>query len=114
MTTLYRPVRIESIEQAEALPINTLAISADGVDPAIRKEDGWHGIFGDPPYSHAEMVSDYALVPIEAEETRSEGTGWIVWSAFGPKLAGAYLGSPDGTPPKRYTQTTWRTPWEEV
>ena len=68
MTTLYRPVLIETAEQAEALPVNTLVISADGVDPAIRKEDGWHGIFGDPPYSHAEMVSDYALVPIEAEE----------------------------------------------
>ena len=68
MTTLYKPVLIETVEQAEALPINTLAISADGVDPAIRKEDGWHGIFGDPPYSHAEMVSDYALMPIETEE----------------------------------------------
>lgn len=70
MTTLYKPVLIESVEQAEQLPINTLAISADGVDPAIRKEDGWHGIFGDPPYSHSEMVSDYALVPVEAEEER--------------------------------------------
>ena len=68
MTTIYVPRLIESAEQAEALPVNTLAISAGGADPAIRKEDGWHGIFGDPPYSHAEMVSDYALVPIEAEE----------------------------------------------
>ena len=68
MTTIYVPRLIESAEQAEALPVNTLAISADGVDPAIRKDDGWRGIFGDPPYSHAEMVGDYALVPIEAEE----------------------------------------------
>lgn len=72
MTILYRPVLIESAEQAEALPLNTLAVSDDGTDPAIRKEDGWHGIFGDPPYSHAEMVSDLALVPIEAEEESGE------------------------------------------
>lgn len=76
MTTIYVPRLIESAEQAEALPVNTLAISADGVDPAIRKEDGWHGIFGDPPYSHAEMVSDYALVPIEAEEELAHLDPW--------------------------------------
>ena len=76
MSILYKPVKIETAEQAEALPINTLAISADGVDPAIRKEDGWHGIFGDPPYSHAEMVSDYALVPIKAEEETQGITTW--------------------------------------
>ena len=98
MTVIYVPRLIESAEQAEALPINTLAISADGVDPAIRKEDGWHGIFGDPPYSHAEMVSDYALVPIEAEE---ETRGYIRY------MYGRY---------EDYTGTRTRlvTPWEEA
>ena len=98
MTTLYRPVLIESAEQAEALPVNTLAISADGVDPAIRKEDGWHGIFGDPPYSHAEMVSDYALVPIEAEE-EYEPASWI---------DSYYPGYP------KLMRTRLVTPWEEA
>ena len=103
MSILYKPVLIESAEQAEALPINTLAISADGVDPAIRKEDGWHGIFGDPPYSHAEMVSDYALMPIEAEEQTTfpieepEGTAYIGY------------GAAFDTPHARLV-----TPWEEA
>ena len=98
MTTLYRPVLIESAEQAEALPVNTLAISADGVDPAIRKEDGWHGIFGDPPYSHAEMVSDYALVPIEAEEERG---GW-----------GFCTPGCERIPHSHYPRKRLVTPWE--
>ena len=87
MSTLYKPVLIETVEQAEQLPINTLAISADGVDPAIRKEDGWHGIFGDPPYSHAEMVSDYALLSIEAEEETRVEDQWPDPEGVGPRKA---------------------------
>lgn len=119
MTTLYRPVLIKTAGQAEALPVGTLAVNSEIPSAAVRigpdEADGYPWLVNSQNLGwHSHIVGHIALVPIEAEETRSEGTGWIVPTAFGPKLAGAYLGSPDGTPPKRYTQTTWRTPWEET
>lgn len=113
MNALYRPVKITSAEQAEALPEGTpvlevltepgeeeRVIGADFIDDSFDEDltpgMNWHYV---------------ALVPIEARESRDEGVGWIVPTAFGPKLMGAYLGRPDDTPAKRYTQTTWRTPW---
>ena len=76
MTALYRTVLIESAEQAEALPIGTVAThdKGSGMDHA-------HKLF--PPLGHTEsllwasltglvsnagMVGWTALVPIEAEE----------------------------------------------
>lgn len=121
MTTLYRAVLIESSEQAEALPDETMAylIRDDGAMDALAFRLA--GTDGDPRTwqmmnrfsirTHDAMVGWTVLVPVEVKETRDEGTGWIVPTAFGPKLMGAYLGSPDDTPAKRYTQTIWRTPW---
>lgn len=88
MTTLYRPVQVTREGQREALP---------------------PGSFPHPDCREGGILT--YLVPIEAEETRDEGTGWIVPTAFGPKLMGAYFGRPDDTPAKRYTQTIWRTHW---
>ena len=78
MTTLYKPVKIESAEQAEALPIGTMAAQAEeGPWPAlvcIRVEWGWNctGMpdeAGEPfLVGHGLMVGDTALVPIEADE----------------------------------------------
>lgn len=112
MTTLYKPVKITSAEQAEALPIGTVAFDPSRMRGPLLKEASNYW-FGDRSRDNEEVadMGYTALVPIEAEETRDEGTGWIVPTAFGPKLMGAYLGSPDDTPAKRYTQTTWRTPW---
>ena len=78
MTILYRPVLIESAEQAEALPVGTVAIDLDSQgqprQASIRVRCGWYctgevAADGSPwlaPYDA--MVGDYALVPIEAEE----------------------------------------------
>ena len=67
MTTLYRPVLIESAEQAEALPEGTAATS-DFDFVRERCISGWTGGDGQKLYRHAAMVGWTALVPIEAEE----------------------------------------------
>lgn len=82
MTTLYRPVLIESAEQAEALPVGTVARShgSDGepTHACLRMANGWWctdetNDDGTPfLMPHAGMVSDTAFVPIEAEEETVE------------------------------------------
>ena len=46
MTTLYKPVLIESAEQAEALPVGTVAIDLDSQgqprQASIRVRCGWY------------------------------------------------------------------------
>lgn len=83
MTTLYRPVKITSAEQAEALPVGTVAHDRDhGTEPDLIpyvkvtprfwvsvwdvSDDHELDAYGVCPNSH--MVGDSALVPIEAEE----------------------------------------------
>lgn len=83
--TLYRPVLIESAEQAEALPIGTVTITPNEVGQvdraAVRVRGGWHSTgaaneHGTPfLYPHQAVVGDTALVPVEAEE---ETTGALV------------------------------------
>ena len=66
MTTLYKPVRIETAEQAEALPEGTIA-AHDEHWPAVRcTPNRWESSARD--MEHAEMIGWTALVPIEAEE----------------------------------------------
>ena len=69
MTTLYKPVLIETVEQAEALPEGTVLIREDHF--AFQKYAG-RFVSADPhdlPIAHAwEVVGWTALVPIEAEE----------------------------------------------
>ena len=79
MTTLYRPVLIESAEQAEALPIGTLAILPDGLchrQILTKTNNGpgpWevdmHG------YPHVALLGWTALVPIEAKEETTHAIG---------------------------------------
>ena len=82
MTTLYRPVLIETAEQAEALPIGTFAVAPANTrwaaQASVRVRNGWHCTGeteedGDMTLiQHRAMVGDTALVPIEAkEETHS-------------------------------------------
>lgn len=87
MTTLYRPVLIESTEQAEALPIGTVALdhprgTRDELIPYVKATpDRWASVwdvsalgniksYGTAP--NEAMVGDRALVPIEAEEETLE------------------------------------------
>ena len=72
--TLYVPVLIETAEQAEALPVGTVAThsSGAGMDHAHKVglgdhlARGWLSLSAD--VSDAAMVGWTALVPIEAEE----------------------------------------------
>lgn len=81
MTTLYRPVLIESVEQAEALPVGTIAYrkTRDEVGPLVavqrydreERERYWLMVGEQFGYATPHMLSWggwTALVPIEAEE----------------------------------------------
>ena len=104
MTALYRPVLIETAEQAEALPVGTVAIDLDSQgqprQASIRVRCGWYCTGeatpdGSPwlaPYDA--MVGDYALAPIEAEEEHG---------ARG-----------DGEAEDFYLTRRFVTPWEET
>lgn len=73
MSTLYRPVLIESVEQAEALPEGTYAkneaTTGSGTWHAPPRVNIGRGMWsGDDLYRSADLVGWTALVPIEAEE----------------------------------------------
>ena len=69
MTTLYRPVPIESAEQAEALPEGTVAIAEEfAPEVFVKDEDSWMGTHGPGAFTNESAVGLEALVPIEAEE----------------------------------------------
>ena len=74
MTTLYKPVLIESAEQAEALPEGTIMFLPAGPYVWTAREPGGEFLdhYGRP--WHFENTQDdepfTALVPIEAEEQR--------------------------------------------
>ena len=79
MTTLYRPILIESAAQAEALPRGTVATYGEGnmtltahrVTSIAVKPDAWNGM--DDLLSSNDMIGWTALVPIEAEEEVGAG-----------------------------------------
>lgn len=92
MTTLYRPVLIESAEQAEALPVGTVALQSWGHGTTARTLTNGRWITpSGAALPHVEAVGFTALVPIEAEEE-------TLWSGS------RHL----------YTQTRFVTPWEEA
>ena len=113
MTVLYRPVLIESAEQAEALPIGTVARShgSDGepTHACLRMANGWWctnetNDDGTPfLVPHAGMVRDTALVPIEAEE---EAHDHPRRHEKAPRAGEPYL--------RPATMTRLVTPWEEA
>ena len=113
MITLYRPVLIESAEQAEALPVGTVARShgSDGepTHACLRMANGWWctdetNDDGTPfLVPHAGMVRDTALVPIEAEEETREHPRR---HEKAPRAGEAYL--------RPATMTRLVTPWEEA
>ena len=73
MTTLYRPVLIESAEQAEALPVGTVGHEPPHLYAYIKKaRNYWRGTGDDVALTDYEMPPFTALVPIEAEEETRE------------------------------------------
>ena len=95
MTTLYKPVLIETAEQAEALPVGTVATHPEFFPmEAFQADEGtmWTG-FDRDIVEPEDMVGWTALVPIEAEE----GTDTIQTGAE-----------------HSYTRTRYVTPWESV
>lgn len=76
MTTLYRPVLIESAEQAAELPEGVMAVWTWGMgaDARTHTRTGWMSRSGSVLPS-SNVVGWTALVPIEAEEVRSEDYG---------------------------------------
>ena len=97
MTTLYKPVLIESAEQAEALPEGAIMFLPAGPYVWTARDPGGEFLdhYGRP--WHFENTQDdepfTALVPIEAEE----GTDTIQTGAE-----------------HSYTRTRYVTPWEAV
>ena len=76
---LYRPVLIESAEQAEALPKGAVVFDGDPEDgdTYVRAGGDWH-TNGHPGVLSEALDLGFtvtALVPIEAEEVRSEDYG---------------------------------------
>ena len=99
MTTLYRPVKIETAAQAEALPVGTVAIGPARLDPLLPmvrtgRYPGrtWHSDYTGAVCAR-EVINWTALVPIEAEE----GTDTVQTGAE-----------------HFYTRTRYVTPWESV
>ena len=73
MTTLYRPVLIESAEQAEALPVGTVGHEPPHLYAYIKKaRNYWRGTGDDAALTDYEMLPFTALVPLEAEEETRE------------------------------------------
>ena len=73
MTTLYKPVLIESVEQAEALPVGTVGHEPPHLYAYIKKaRNYWRGTGDDAALTDYEMPPFTALVPIEAEEETRE------------------------------------------
>ena len=120
MTTLYRPVLIESAEQAEALPVGTVARShgSDGepTHACLRMANGWWctdetNDDGTPfLVPHAGMVRDTAFVPIEAEEEWTVGQEDPSWAPGTESWARRFQAQEPGR--RLFRRSV--TPWEEA
>src|SRR5699024_9385916 len=70
MSIIYKPVLIESPEQAEALPVGTVGYEPPHLYAYIKKaRNYWLGTGDDAALTGYEMLAFTALVPIEAEQT---------------------------------------------
>ena len=78
MATLYKPVLIESVEQAETLPTRTPVLMGPFVAHRPFADKGWVVTDAGGEYSSEELIAAHAhlnptaLVPIEAEEETRE------------------------------------------
>ena len=113
MTTLYKPVLIESAEQAEALPVGTIMFLPAGPYVWTARDPGGEFLdhYGRP--WHFENTQDdepfTALVPIEAEEVHVTARGLLEIDMHGrPDV------NHDVADARPYRRTEYRTPWEEA
>ena len=73
MSILYKPVKIESVEQAEALPVGTVGHEPPHLYAYIKKaRNYWRGTGDDAALTDYEMLPFTALAPLEAEEETRE------------------------------------------
>lgn len=112
MTVLYKPVLIESVEQAEALPIGT--VSSTATLPIFMKvsEEWWVGVHGpdsddDEKFENCDAMGITALVSIEAEEEWAAefDSGELYMNLDEDSARGADGGA---------AMSRFVTPWEEV
>ena len=69
MTILYKPAKIKSAEQAEALPDGSVAVSNPAAREAFVKDGhSWLHTHSRREFTNGSMIGLEALVPIEAEE----------------------------------------------
>ena len=104
MAIVYVPRLIESAEQAEALPIGTMARTysvAHDIEVCVKDWDNaWLGTHGPGAFTDLGMVGFTALVPTTAvhelaEEWASKSDrGW--YSSFGDELLEVLAGRPHG------------------
>lgn len=95
---IYVPRLIETVEQAEALPIGTYAVLWNTCRIAVKvRAVQWDAESG--PYGNRDMLMAEALVPIEAEEET-----WLPGSNK-PIVNGERIDN---------TAHRWCTPWEEA
>lgn len=119
MTTLYKPVLIETAEQAEALPTGTLARHSEGAGmdhahkiAAMPGLMGSHWVSSMGVESNAAMVGWTALVPIEAEEEWAliyDGEEPTPCADEADAREWARIDGEEQAPSRRYT-----TVWEET
>lgn len=108
MTILYKPVLIESAEQAETLPEGTFVPRLNGRLPKKRKNGTWGDSWGD--CCLFDILDWTAFVPIEAEEVPVIASGGLERDYHG---ATVFNHTPDG-PRRDYRRTEFHTPWEEA
>ena len=113
MTTLYRPVLIESAEQAEALPVGTVATHRIGPGAAVRVGYGlgWSMSGEEMSEHHSHMLGWTALVPIEAEEETRERDARPIRSMNDPRWKSPF---DDHDGDQWVKETRLVTPWEEA
>lgn len=111
MTTLYRPVLIETAAQAEALPGKAVLVFASATTGEVWSSSLREDVFIDEIFPQFPGEAVQALVPIEAEEE------WALIYDGQPTLCADELDAREWSridgegqaPSRRYT-----TPWEEA
>lgn len=97
MAILYKPVLIETVEQAEALPEGSIVPAEDKDGPWEKRSDGMFQGAGRTLVDAYRVLDRIALVPIEAEE---EFQDIDAYEASGHM--------------RRHHLARYTTPWEEA
>ena len=101
MTTLYKPVLIESAEQAEALPPGTIAHDPPSGFAYIKTgRNTWRETASEHTYTDCTILPVTALIPtttiheLAEEWSNTSDRGW--YSSFGDELLEVLAGRPHG------------------